>query len=140
MQEVKAKLRFLRMSPRKMRLLADMVRGRQVTKAINTLSLIDKQHYAKPLIKLLQSAVANAKHNFSLSEETLMIAQISVDGGPALKRWMPKAHGRATPVRERTLHINLVLSPREEKNIKNKKVKEDKKVEPVKKLKKIIKK
>ena len=60
-------------------------------------------------MKLLNSAIANAKHNHSLDVENLRVQSITVDGGPVLKRWMPKAHGRATPIRERTSHINLVL-------------------------------
>ena len=65
--------------------------------------------------KLLQSAIANAKHNFKLEPTQLRVKSITVDGGPVLKRWMPKAHGRATPVRERTSHIQLVLESFEKK-------------------------
>jgi large subunit ribosomal protein L22 len=119
MQEVTAKLSFLRIGPRKVRLIADLIRGKKVVKAIDMLSLSTKRA-ARPVMKLLKSAVANAKHNYDLQAEGLRIARISVDGGPVLKRWMPKAHGRATPVRERTSHINLVLTSNEE-------VKEDKK-------------
>lgn len=108
-QLVKAKLSYLRMGPRKVRLVADMVRGRSVARAIDILTVTNKRP-AKPLLKLLLSAVANAKHNFSMSQDALKVATLTVDGGPMLKRWMPKAHGRATPVRERTSHINLVLS------------------------------
>jgi len=108
MQEVKAKLSYLRQGPRKVRLVTDTIRGRKVTTALNTLSLLNKRA-ALPILKLLRSAVANAKHNFSLVPENLRVAKITVDGGPVLKRWMPKAHGRATPVRERTSHIELVL-------------------------------
>lgn len=108
-QLVKAKLSYLRMGPRKVRLVADMVRGRSVARAIDILTVTNKRP-AKPLLKLLLSAVANAKHNFSMSQDSLKVATLTVDGGPMLKRWMPKAHGRATPVRERTSHINLVLS------------------------------
>jgi large subunit ribosomal protein L22 len=108
-QLVTAKLSYLRMGPRKVRLVADLVRGRSVRRAIDILSVTNKRP-AKPLLKLLMSAVANAKHNFSLAQDGLKIASLTVDGGPMLKRWMPKAHGRATPVRERTSHINLVLS------------------------------
>ena len=119
---VTAKLRFLRTSPRKMRLVADLVRGRDVIRAVNYLTLL-KKDAAKHLLKLLNSAVANAKHNHSLAIENLRIKSITVDGGPMLKRWMPKAHGRATPVRERTSHINLVLEEivRKAKNQKNQK-------------------
>lgn len=103
------------MGPRKVRLVADLVRGRSVRRAIDILSVTNKRP-AKPLLKLLMSAVANAKHNFSLSQDGLKIASLTVDGGPMLKRWMPKAHGRATPVRERTSHINLVLSGEKTEN------------------------
>jgi large subunit ribosomal protein L22 len=109
MQEVKAKLSFLRQGPRKVRLVTDLIRGRKVTTALNSLSLLNKSA-ALPVLKLLRSAIANAKHNFSLAPENLRVAKITVDGGPVLKRWMPKAHGRATPVRERTSHILLVLT------------------------------
>lgn len=108
-QEVKAKLRYLRIGPRKMRLVVDLIRGRRALKAVETLSVLNKRA-ARPLLKLLKSAMANARHNFSLSEETLRVASVMVDGGPVLKRWMPKAHGRATPVRERTSHISLILT------------------------------
>jgi len=119
-QEVRAQLRFLRMSPKKVRLVADLMRGRRAFKALQTLSILNKRA-AKPLLKLLNSAIANAKHNFSLEEETLKIIRITVDGGPVLKRWMPRAHGRATPIRERTSHINLVLTG--EKQVEKKKTK-----------------
>ena len=107
--EVTAKLRFLRQSPRKMRLLANLIRGRKVTTAERVLSVSDKKA-ARPLLKLLLSAVANAKHNHSLAVENLKVNAITVDGGPTLKRWMPKAHGRATPIHEPTSHINVVLT------------------------------
>lgn len=110
------------MGPRKMRLLADLIRGRHVEKAMITLSLLNKRG-ARPLLKLVQSAVANAKHNHSLDTGTLRVKSITVDGGPVLKRWMPKAHGRATPVRERTSHIQLVLEQIETKVKKNSKSK-----------------
>jgi len=113
-QEVTAKLRFLRVGPRKMRLLADTIRGKKVVKAQQLLAVMPKRA-AKPLLKLLNSAVANAKHNHSLEVENLRVKSIMIDGGPVLKRWMPKAHGRATPVRERTSHINLALAIVEKK-------------------------
>ena len=118
MKEVVAQLRFLRTSPRKMRLVVDTVRGRDVVRAQNSLSMLNKKA-AKYLLKLLNSAVANAKHNFNIPVDTLRIKKITVDGGPMLKRWMPKAHGRATPVRERTSHIYLALETFEKK-VKNK--------------------
>lgn len=116
-QEVRAQLNFLRIGPRKVRLVADLIRGRRVARALTTLMILNKKP-AKPLLKLLKSAVANAKHNFSIPEETLKVASITVDGGPVLKRWMPKAHGRATPIRERTSHISIVLKGEKEEDKK----------------------
>ncbi|TAN34075.1 50S ribosomal protein L22 [Patescibacteria group bacterium] len=109
-----AKLKYLRIGPRKVRLVADAIRGRRALQAVEILSLLNKRA-AHPVLKLLKSALANAKHNHSLEPENLRIAKLTVDGGAALKRYMPKAHGRATPVRERTSHINLVLSEIENK-------------------------
>lgn len=128
MKEVTAKLSYLKIGPRKVRLVADLIRGRSVTRAQNALSLLNKIS-AKPMLKLLNSAVANAKHNFQIDKENLRIAKITVDGGPVLKRWMPKAHGRATPIRERTSHINLTLVevPAREKKVKKVEKKSDKK-------------
>jgi len=114
MTQVTAKLRFLRMGPRKVRLIVDMIRGKKVTRALDLLSVMPKRA-ARPVLKLLNSAVANAKHNHSIAVEDLKVSEIYVDGGPVLKRWMPKAHGRATPIRERTSHINLVLATMEKK-------------------------
>ncbi len=108
-QVVTAKLSYLRMGPRKVRLVADMIRGRKISKALEIL-VLSKKAAARPILKLLNSAVANAKHNNNLMAADLCVKTIMVDGGPMLKRWMPKAHGRATPVRERTSHITLGLS------------------------------
>lgn len=108
-QVVTAKLSHLRMGPRKVRLVVDMIRGRKVAKAQEIL-VLSKKLAARPILKLLNSAVANARHNHNLVAENLCVKTIMVDGGPMLKRWMPKAHGRATPVRERTSHISLVLA------------------------------
>lgn len=107
---VTASLKYLRMSPKKLRLLCDLIRGKKVDRAITTLAMLNKVG-ARPLKKLLESAVANAMHNHKLESETLVVKSITVDGGPVLKRFMPKAHGRATPVRERTSHINVMLMP-----------------------------
>ena len=113
------------MGPRKVRLVADTMRGHKVVKLLERLPLSNKLA-AKPLLKLLKSAVANAKANFQFEMETLRVKSITVDGGPVVKRWMPKAHGRATPIRQRTSHINLVLIS-EEKREKTKKEKKEKK-------------
>lgn len=107
-QEVKAKLRFLKIGPRKVRLVVDLVRGKKISKAVEILSLLNKKA-ARPVLKLILSAVANAKNNFSIEEKTLKLKSITVDEGPTLKRWMPKARGRATPIRERSSHITVIL-------------------------------
>ena len=125
------------MGPRKVRLIADLMRGRKVSAVLERLPLV-KKSAVRPLVKLLQSAVANAKNNHSVEMETLWVKSITVDGGPVLKRWMPRAHGRATPIRERTSHIRLVLESREQKT-KEKKEKTKKSEKPVKKE-KVIKK
>lgn len=103
-----ATLRDLRMTPRKMRLLVDMVRGMTVQEALAQLSF-SKKHAATPVKKLLESAVANAQHNHNLKEETLVIKTAFVNEGATLYRWMPRAMGRATPIRKRTSHITVVL-------------------------------
>ena len=109
MTQITAQLRFYRMGPKKMRLIADLIRGKKVERSQAVLSLLNKKG-AKPILKLLNSAVANAKHNHNIESARLFVKSIMVDGGPVLKRFMPKAHGRATPVRERTSHVKLVLS------------------------------
>lgn len=117
--EVKASLRYLRMSPRKVRLVADLIRGKKVIEAENYLKVL-KKRAKEPLLKLLKSAVANARHNFNLAPENLYIAQIRVDEGPALKRWMPRARGSASLIKKRSSHIFLVLKELNQ-TVKNKK-------------------
>ncbi|MBI2436718.1 MAG: 50S ribosomal protein L22 [Candidatus Magasanikbacteria bacterium] len=107
--QAKAQLNSLRMSPQKVRLLSDLVRGLSVSDALRQLSFSQK-HAARPLKKLVESARANAVHNHSLKKETLKIETIFVNEGSVLKRWMPRAMGRATPIRKRTSHITLILS------------------------------
>jgi len=96
------------MSPRKVRLVADLLKKRSVVMALAQLDNMTKMA-ARPLAKLLRSAIANAKHNFSMAEETLKVKQVIVNGGPVLHRWMPRAMGRATPIRKRSSHIELIL-------------------------------
>ena len=97
------------MAPRKVRILADLLIGKSVAEAVVQLEQ-SRRTAARPLLKLLQSAVANAKHNHESDESSLMVKQITVDGGPILYRWMPRAMGRATPLRKRTAHIVLTLT------------------------------
>lgn len=118
--DIKAQLNYLRISPRKTRLVGDLIRGMNVKKAENTLKITYKRA-AEPFLKLLKSAVANGKNNFKLSEDNLYVKELKVDSGPTLKRWMPRARGRATSIHKRTSHITLVLS--EQANLKSKSLK-----------------
>ncbi|MFH1172989.1 MAG: 50S ribosomal protein L22 [bacterium] len=117
--EVKAKLRFLRMSPKRNRALADVIRGLDVVKAQTQLQFAQKAA-ARPLLKLLNSAIANAENNHELDKNNLFIKEIRVDQGPTLKRWQPKAHGRATPIRKRSCHISIILGERVPSQVKQK--------------------
>ncbi|MBI4359499.1 MAG: 50S ribosomal protein L22 [Candidatus Jacksonbacteria bacterium] len=106
--EITAKLRHYRQSPRKVRLVTDLIRGKDAHTALNQLQFAGKRA-ALPIQKLLSSAMANAVNNFSLKKENLYVKKISVDGGPVLKRWMPRAFGRASEIRKRTSHVTIVL-------------------------------
>lgn len=108
-QATRARLSRLRISPRKVRLVVDTVRGLPVDKALDQLTFSAKAA-ALPIQKLIKSAVANAQHNQNLSADNLFIKTITVDDGPTLKRFKPRAMGRATPIRKRTSHIKLELS------------------------------
>lgn len=97
------------MAPRKVRLVVDVVRGKSVDEAETILRFMKKEA-ARPVLKLLKSAIANAEHNDKLDRSVLRVKSIVADSGTTLKRWMPRAQGRATPIRKRTTHITLVLS------------------------------
>jgi len=118
--EVKASLKYLRISPRKVRLLTNLIKGLSIKSAEANLLHIPKKS-SKPLLKLLKSAIANAEHNFNLDKNNLFIRAIRVDEGPALKRWRPRARGAAYPIRKRTSHIFLTLKEIKEKEAKIKK-------------------
>ncbi len=105
---VTAKLSYLRMSPRKVRLVANLLSGMPAEKAIIQLENMTKIS-AGPMLKLLRSAIANAKHNYEMKEEGLTLKKIIVNDGPILRRWMPRAMGRATPIRKRSSHIEITL-------------------------------
>lgn len=106
--EVKAIARYIRVSPRKVRLVLGVVRGLSVSAARQQLAFMNKGA-AEPVLKLINSAVANAVNNFGLAEETLKVKTIVADGGPILYRYRPRAMGRAAPIRKRTSHISVVL-------------------------------
>lgn len=108
MTKVTAQLTNFRMSPQKVRLVTRTVRGKSVTDALGVLRF-DVRAAAAPLRKLIQSAVANAHHNDHISADALTVADITVTGGPVLKRWMPRAQGRATHILKRTSTIRVTL-------------------------------
>ena len=124
--EAKAKLNHLRISPRKVRLVLDTVRGLKVVPAQAQLSMMHK-NASEPILKLLNSVVANAENNFDLKKENLYIKEVFAGDGPTLKRWMPRAFGRATPIRKRTSHISITVA-----EVVESKVKKDKKKETIK--------
>jgi len=111
--QVKAHARFIRMSPQKVRLVINLIRGVHVEKAQTQLRFTNKAA-ALPVLKLLNSAVANAVNNFHLEPTTLKVASIIANEGPTLDRWHPRAHGRAMPIRKRTTHISIILENMEE--------------------------
>jgi len=106
--EVQARLKNLHISPKKVRLVANLVRGKKVSVALEQLRFVNRGS-SVPMAKLLKSAVANAENNFKLVGDNLFVKTIAVDHGVTLKRWMPRAFGRATPVRKRFAHITVVL-------------------------------
>jgi len=115
--EARAIQRTVRQSPRKMRLVVDLVRGKPVGEAMAILKF-SKKHAARQVSKVLLSAVANARvhadrDDARLDEDALFVKQATVDEGPALKRFMPGAQGRATPIRKRTSHVTIVVATKE---------------------------
>ena len=104
-----AKLKYLGISPRKVRAVAKPLSGKSVKFAEEYLKVVPRASRI-PLEKLLKSAIANSKHNHGVSSEKLFIKEIRVDSGPIAKRFMPRAFGRAYPIRKRSSHITLVLA------------------------------
>jgi large subunit ribosomal protein L22 len=107
--EVRAVGKYLRVSPYKVRLIADLVRGKKVDEALTMLKFLPKKS-GRLINKTLRSAVANAENTHTIDVETLFIKTILVDEGPKLKRWRPRAMGRATRILKRTSHITMVLA------------------------------
>jgi ribosomal protein L22 len=110
---VRAKARYLRTSPRKVRLVADQVRGLPIEDA-RALLRFSPKGAAGDVGKLLDSAAANAENNHELVAEDLRVAEIHVDAGPTLRRWRARARGRATRIDRRTSHLSVALTPIEE--------------------------
>src|SRR5699024_732470 len=104
----KAVARTVRIAPRKVRLILDLVRGKEVGEAISILKLTNKR--SSPVVeKLVKSAVANAEHNYDMDIDNLYISEIYADEGPTLKRFRPRAQGRASKINKRTSHITVVV-------------------------------
>ena len=108
MPEARATARYLRISPSKVRQVLDDVRGKDVH-AARALLRFHPRSASEPVMKVLNSAVANAEHNFHLDEDELYVATCFADEGVTLKRWRPRARGRATRIRKRTSHVTIVL-------------------------------
>jgi large subunit ribosomal protein L22 len=107
-QQTTAHLRGIQMSPRKLRLLVDLVRGMPALAAVTELSMAHKAA-ARPVLKLIQSAIANATHNHDLMPESLIITKAFVNNGTIMYRFTPRAMGRSAPIRKRTAHVTIVL-------------------------------
>jgi len=110
---VKARARYVRIAPRKARLIADQVRGMHIEKA-RALLQFSPRGAALPIHKLINSAAANAENNHDLVGDEMRVASITVDEGPTLRRFRPRAMGRATPINKRTSHIAVALTPVED--------------------------
>jgi ribosomal protein L22 len=110
---VRASAKYLRTSPRKVRLVADQVRGLPVEEA-RSLLRFSQRGPAREVGKLIDSAAANAENNHDLVSDDLKVAEIYVDEGPTMRRWRARARGRATKIEKRTAHLSVALTPMEE--------------------------
>jgi large subunit ribosomal protein L22 len=104
-----AKLNQVRIAPRKLRIIADLVRGKDVSTAINTLRFMHKSG-AREMFKLIVSAVANAEDQGEADVDNLIISRVTVDQGATLKRWRPRAQGRGTRIQKKTSHVTLEVT------------------------------
>jgi len=118
MNEARAQLHNYRQSPRKVRVVANAIKGKPIDEAITVLTFIAKRS-ALPLQKLLASAKANAK-SLSIPTENLVVKELRVDGGAILYRRMPRSHGMANPIRKRTSHVMVTLAEGKPKKVKAK--------------------
>ena len=109
---VRATARYVRVAPRKVRLIADQVRGLSVPEAQELLQF-SPRNAALDILKLINSAAANAENNHDLVADEMEVSEIRVDQGPTLKRWRPRARGRATRIEKKTSHISVALTPSE---------------------------
>ncbi len=112
--EVKASTKFVRVSPKKARLVADLVRGKDINSAFATLRFTPKKS-AGIILKTVKSAVANAENNFNLDKKDLVVKSITVNQGPSLKRFRPRSKGMASHILKRTSHITVFVSDENKK-------------------------
>ena len=110
---IRASARYVRIAPRKVRVVADQIRGKDLEEALALLRF-SPRGAAETVRKVIESGAANAENNFDLDPEEMKIAQISVDEGPTMRRFRPRARGRATRIEKRTCHINVALTPTED--------------------------
>ena len=110
---VRASAKYVRVSPRKVRLIADQVRGKHIDDARSLLQFSPRSA-ADDVSKVIESAAANAEANHDLIGDEMVVHSIRVDEGPTLKRFRPRAMGRATPIHKRTCHITVALTPEDE--------------------------
>lgn len=123
---IKAQQKFLRTSPRKLRLVAGLIkRGSRPHDVLSFLPHVQK-NAAKPLIKVIKQAIANATNNLSLSVDSLKIKEIQINQGPSYKRGQPVSRGQLHPILKRTSHITVILETEESKKVKNEKKEEGK--------------
>ncbi len=111
--QAKATAKYMRVSPRKMKFVCDMVRGKNVDEALSILRFTPRKG-ADILEKVVKSAVANAENNFDMDRDSLYVAEVYANQGPTLKRWRPRAQGRAYKILKRTSHISVVVKEKEE--------------------------
>ncbi len=121
---MKAILKNYRQSPRKVRLVADFLRGKNVSMALREVNFLSKRA-AHPIKKLIESAAANAKENFGIEKEDLVIKEIQVNKGLTLKRSLPRAFGRASQIKKRSSNVTILLARGEAKTKKHKKKKKE---------------
>ena len=107
--EAKAYMKFARISPRKVKIVCDLIRGKD-TKIAKAILLSTPKAASELLVKVLDSAVANAENNFGMDPENLYVSQVFADAGPILKRGMPRAQGRMYRINKRTSHITVVVA------------------------------
>ncbi len=111
--QARARAKYVKIAPRKARLVIDLIRGKSTEEALNILRFTPKKA-ARIIEKVLESAIANAENNFMMDADSLYVAEAYVDGGPIIRRYRPRAMGRATPIRKRTSHITIVVKERGE--------------------------